>query len=78
MDKKRVLGLLLLIFSMIILFWENNNLMIGNVIGNDFSFSIMNLVGFILLIGSFILLLSNKTLDKLVIPGEKMIGKSQD
>ena len=78
MDKKRVIGLLLLIFSMIILFWENNNLMIGNVIGNDFSFSIMNLVGFILLIGSFILLLSNKTLDKLVIPGEKMIGKSQD
>ena len=69
MNKKRLVGILFLIFSLVILFWENNSLIIGNVVGNDFSFSIMNLVGFVLLIGSLILLISNKTLDYLVIPG---------
>ena len=70
MNKKQVLGILLFVFSLIFLFWENNNLITGNVVGESFSFSIMNLIGFVLLIGSFVLLISGKkTLDYLVIPG---------
>jgi len=70
MNKKMVLGILLLIFSLVILFWENNNLITGNVVGGDFSFSIMNILGLILLIGSFVLLISSsRTIDKLAIPG---------
>ncbi len=70
MDKKRVLGILLFVFSLIILFWENNFVITGKVVGESFSFSFVNLLGLILLISSFILLISGKkTLDYLVIPG---------
>jgi len=70
MNKKRVLGILLLFFSLVILFWENNNLITGNAVGGSFSFSVVNILGFVLFVGSFILFISGKkTLDKLVIPG---------
>jgi len=69
MNKKRVFGILLLAFSLIILSLENNIVITGNAIGDGFSFSFVNLIGFVLLIGSVILLISNKTLDYLVIPG---------
>jgi len=69
MNKKRVLGILLFVFSLIILFWGNNNLITGNAVGESFSFSFVNMIGFILLIGSFVVLISSKkTLDYLVIP----------
>lgn len=68
MDKKRMLGILLLGFSLIVLFWENNFVITGNVVGDSFSFSFVNVVGFVLLFISLLILASKKTLDAIIIP----------
>lgn len=70
MNRKRWAGILLLILSLTILFWENDNAITGNAVGGSFSFSFFNFLGFALLIGSFVFLISSsRTIDKLVIPG---------
>ena len=68
MNKKRVLGILLFVFSLVILFWENNNLITGDVVGESFSFSFVNIIGLVLLGVSLLIFAHKKTLDAIIIP----------
>jgi len=78
MNKRKVIGILLLVASLAVLFWEQDSSITGNVIGGNFSFSFFNILGLILLIGGFVLLISGKkTLDCLAIPGGETDWKQE-